>query len=72
MLRRPQVIAKLGLQEAYLCDDLGVESVEFASYNYDKTSGPCSAKGYSDSLIFDGCSIPDSADSTDQLYQSLK
>ena len=35
-LRRPQVIAKLGLQEAYLCDDLGVESVEFASYNYDK------------------------------------
>jgi hypothetical protein len=40
--------------EAYLCDDLGVESVELAIYNYDKQSGPSSAKGDSGSLIFDG------------------
>ncbi len=40
--------------EAYLCDDLGVESIELAIYNYDKQSGPFSAKGDSGSLIFDG------------------
>ncbi|KAG8742377.1 hypothetical protein FRC10_001599 [Ceratobasidium sp. 414] len=40
--------------EAYLCDDLGVESIELAIYNYDGQSGPFSAKGDSGSLIFDG------------------
>ena len=40
--------------EAYLCDDLGVESIELAIYNYDKKSGSFSAKGDSGSLIFDG------------------
>ncbi|KAL5536327.1 hypothetical protein ACEPAF_148 [Sanghuangporus sanghuang] len=40
--------------EAYTCDDLGVESVELAIYNYDKQSGPFSAKGDSGSLVFDG------------------
>jgi hypothetical protein len=37
--------------EAYLCDDLGVESIELAIYNYDKQSGPLSAKD-SGSLVF--------------------
>ncbi|KZT09279.1 uncharacterized protein LAESUDRAFT_748449 [Laetiporus sulphureus 93-53] len=40
--------------EAYLCDDLGVESIELAIHNYDKQSGPFRAKGDSGSLIFDG------------------
>ncbi|KAL5530946.1 hypothetical protein ACEPAG_3822 [Sanghuangporus baumii] len=40
--------------EAYICDELGVESVELAIYNYDKQSGPFSAKGDSGSLVFDG------------------
>ncbi|KAI6143292.1 hypothetical protein BKA82DRAFT_30979 [Pisolithus tinctorius] len=40
--------------EAYLCDEHGVESVELAIYNYDRNSGPFSAKGDSGSLIFDG------------------
>ena len=40
--------------EAYLCSELGVESVELAIYNYNKQSGPFSAKGDSGSLIFDG------------------
>ena len=40
--------------EAYLCDELGVESRELAIYNYNKQSGPFSAKGDSGSLIFDG------------------
>ena len=40
--------------EAYLCDDLGVESIELAIYNYDRQSGSFSAKGDSGSLIFDG------------------
>ncbi|KAH9072823.1 hypothetical protein EDB83DRAFT_2568400 [Lactarius deliciosus] len=40
--------------EAYLCDDLGVESIELAIYNYDRQSGPFSANGDSGSLIFDG------------------
>jgi len=40
--------------EAYLCDDLGVESIELAIYNYDKQSGPFSANGDSGSLIFNG------------------
>jgi hypothetical protein len=31
--------------EAYLSDDLGVESIELAIYNYDKQSGPFSDKG---------------------------
>ncbi|KAH9976275.1 hypothetical protein BGW80DRAFT_1292367 [Lactifluus volemus] len=40
--------------EAYLCDELGVESIELPIYNYDKQSGSFSAKGDSGSLIFDG------------------
>jgi hypothetical protein len=40
--------------EAYTCNELGVESVELAIYNYDKQSGPFSAKGDSGSLVFDG------------------
>ncbi|KAK0219891.1 hypothetical protein IW262DRAFT_1448391 [Armillaria fumosa] len=40
--------------EAYTCDELGIESIELAIYNYDKQSGPFSAKGDSGSLIFDG------------------
>ena len=40
--------------EAYICDDLGVESIELAIYDYDKQSGPFSAKGDSGSLVFDG------------------
>ena len=40
--------------EAYLCNDLGVESIELAIYNYDKQSGPFAASGDSGSLIFDG------------------
>ncbi|KAM5534635.1 hypothetical protein V8D89_011647 [Ganoderma adspersum] len=40
--------------EAYVCDDLGVESVELAIYNHDRQSGPFSAKGDSGALIFDG------------------
>lgn len=40
--------------EAYICDDLGQESIELAVYNYDLASGPFSAKGDSGSLIFDG------------------
>ena len=40
--------------EAYLCDELGQESTELAIYNYDRESGPFSAKGDSGSLIFDG------------------
>ena len=40
--------------EAYLCDGLGVESIEFAIYNYDNQSGPFSLKGDSGSLVFDG------------------
>ena len=39
--------------EAYLCDELGVESIELAIYSYDKESGPFTAKGESGSLIFD-------------------
>ena len=40
--------------EAHLCDDRGVESVALAIYNYDKPSGPFSAKGDSGALVFDG------------------
>ncbi|KAH9169579.1 hypothetical protein EDB89DRAFT_1908477 [Lactarius sanguifluus] len=40
--------------EAYLCDQLGVESIELAIYNYNKSSGPFSSEGDSGSLIFDG------------------
>jgi len=40
--------------EAYLCDELGVESIELAIYNYDRRSGPFSDKGNSGSLIFNG------------------
>ena len=39
--------------EAYLCDELGVESIELAIYSYDKEPSPFSAKGDSGSLIFD-------------------
>ena len=37
--------------ESYLCDENGVRSIELAIYNYDKQSGPFSAKGDSGSLI---------------------
>ncbi|KAI6147674.1 hypothetical protein BKA82DRAFT_1003578 [Pisolithus tinctorius] len=40
--------------EAYLCDELGVESIELAIYNYDRNSGPFFPKGDSGSLIFGG------------------
>ncbi|RXW19948.1 hypothetical protein EST38_g5912 [Candolleomyces aberdarensis] len=40
--------------EAYVCDELGKESIEVAVYNYSKTSGNFSAKGDSGSLIFTG------------------
>ena len=40
--------------EAYLCNDLGVESIELAIYNYNWCFGPFSASGDSGSLIFDG------------------
>jgi hypothetical protein len=40
--------------EAYLCDELGVQSRKLAIYNYNKQSGDFSAKGDSGSLIFDG------------------
>ncbi|KAH9081743.1 hypothetical protein EDB83DRAFT_2334483 [Lactarius deliciosus] len=40
--------------EAYLSDELGVESIELAIYNYNKSSGPFSSAGDSGSLIFDG------------------
>ncbi|KZT25965.1 hypothetical protein NEOLEDRAFT_1156078 [Neolentinus lepideus HHB14362 ss-1] len=40
--------------EAYICDGLGVESMELAVYNYDKQSGSFSDKGDSGSLVFDG------------------
>ncbi|KAH9007518.1 hypothetical protein EDB83DRAFT_2509321 [Lactarius deliciosus] len=40
--------------EAYLCDELGVESIELAIFNYNNSSGPFSSEGDSGSLIFDG------------------
>ena len=40
--------------EAFVRDDLGQESTELAIYNYDRESGPFSAKGDSGSLVFDG------------------
>ena len=40
--------------EAYTCDELGVESIELAIYNYNKQAGDFSEKGDSGSLIFDG------------------
>lgn len=40
--------------ESFVSDEGGVESVELAIYNYNKKSGPFSAKGDSGSLIFDG------------------
>lgn len=40
--------------EAYLCDELGQESIELAIYNYNKHSGDFSAKGDSGSLVVDG------------------
>ena len=40
--------------ESFLCDEDGVESIEFAIYNYNKEAGAFSAKGGSGSLIFDG------------------
>lgn len=40
--------------EAYICDNLGVESIELAIYNYNERSGAFSAKGDSGSLVFDG------------------
>ena len=39
--------------ESYLCDGLGVESIELAIYNYGKQCSPFSAKGDSGSLVFD-------------------
>lgn len=40
--------------ESYQCDENAVRSVECAVYNYDKQSGPFSAKGDSGSLIVTG------------------
>ncbi|KAG6859094.1 hypothetical protein C0995_011536, partial [Termitomyces sp. Mi166 len=40
--------------EAYTCNDLGVESIKLAIYNYGKGSGQFSNKGDSGSLIFNG------------------
>ena len=40
--------------EAYVCDELGIESIELAIYNYEKESGDFAAKGDSGSLVFDG------------------
>ena len=37
-----------------MSDESGLESVELAIYNYNKKSGPFSAKGDSGSLVFDG------------------
>ncbi|KAG6900346.1 hypothetical protein C0995_003870 [Termitomyces sp. Mi166 len=48
------MVGRYASLEAYLCDDLGVESIELAIYNYDKQSGSFSDKGDSGSLIFDG------------------
>ena len=47
-------VGRLAGLEAYLCDELGVESVELAIYNYDLQSGPFSIEGDSGSLIFNG------------------
>ena len=47
-------VGKYAGLEAYLCDDLGQESIELAIYNYNKQSGDFSAKGDSGSLIVDG------------------
>lgn len=40
--------------EAYIANDLGVESIELAIYNYNLQSSPFSQHGDSGSLIFDG------------------
>ena len=40
--------------EAYICDEFGIETTELAIYNYNKQSGPFSAKGDSGSAIFTG------------------
>ena len=40
--------------EAYISNELDIESRELAIYNYDKQSGEFSAPGDSGSLIFDG------------------
>ena len=47
-------VERLAGLEAYLCDELGVESVELAIYNYDLQSGPFTMQGDSGSLIFNG------------------
>jgi hypothetical protein len=47
-------VGGLAGMEAYTCDVFGIESIELAIYNYNKQSGPFSAKGDSGSLIFDG------------------
>ena len=43
--RRDLTVGCYASLEAYLCDDLGVESIELAIYNYNKKSGPFSDKG---------------------------
>jgi hypothetical protein len=40
--------------KAYLCNDLDIKSIELAICNYNKQSGPFSAKGDSGLLIFNG------------------
>jgi len=41
--------------ESFVCDDLGVESIELGIYNYDKKKGlTFSEKGDSGALVFDG------------------
>lgn len=43
-----------GPLEAYISDELGVESMELAIYDYDAQSGVFADHGDSGSLIFDG------------------
>jgi hypothetical protein len=40
--------------EAYICNELGIESMELAIYNYNNQSSLFSARGDSGSLIFNG------------------
>ena len=47
-------VGRLAGLEAYLFDEFGIESIEPAIYNYDRQSGPFSAKSDSGSLIFNG------------------
>ena len=54
--------------EAYVCDKLGQESIELAIYNYDRESGPFSAKGDSGALVW--CIM--TADGTARIVGQLR